>query len=171
MIRRYLISTLTCSLLASGAIAQEMPGPIDRTVTYSPYPDQNFPNQVFFGDTHLHTSYSADAGMVGAIVGPDEAYRFARGETLGIQPFDPDGRPLRHLRLVLLQPVFPMPVQTPHGRQGQANGTQRGKPPMAQTLRATAFAPRMQVEVTHVSTTPNANPPTTACSSSLNPAS
>jgi hypothetical protein len=80
MIRRYLVSTLTCSLLASGAIAQEMPGPIDRTVTYSPYPDQNFPNQVFFGDTHLHTSYSADAGMVGAIVGPDEAYRFARGE-------------------------------------------------------------------------------------------
>lgn len=49
---------------------------------YSPYPQQNFPNRVFFGDTHLHTSYSTDAGMVGNTLGPDEAYRFARGETV-----------------------------------------------------------------------------------------
>src|SRR5512137_1024364 len=44
---------------------------------YSPYPEQNFPNRVFFGDTHLHTSYSTDAGLVGNTLGPDEAYRFA----------------------------------------------------------------------------------------------
>lgn len=50
--------------------------------TYSPYPAQDFPNRVFFGDTHLHTAYSADAGMVGNILGPEEAYRFARGETV-----------------------------------------------------------------------------------------
>jgi hypothetical protein len=37
---------------------------------------------VFFGDTHLHTSYSTDAGMIGNFLGPDEAYRFARGETV-----------------------------------------------------------------------------------------
>ena len=47
---------------------------------YSPYLDDNFPNQVFFGDTHLHTSYSADAGFVGTTLGPEEAYRFALGE-------------------------------------------------------------------------------------------
>jgi hypothetical protein len=47
---------------------------------YSPYLDDHFPNQVYFGDTHLHTSYSADAGFVGTTLGPDEAYRFARGE-------------------------------------------------------------------------------------------
>jgi hypothetical protein len=35
---------------------------------------------VFFGDTHLHTSYSTDAGMIGNTLGPDEAFRFARGE-------------------------------------------------------------------------------------------
>ena len=35
---------------------------------------------VFFGDTHLHTAYSADAGMVGCTLGPDDAYRFAKGE-------------------------------------------------------------------------------------------
>jgi hypothetical protein len=80
MTRNCLIPLLALLLLASGAIAQEMPGPTDQSAEYSPYPDQNFPNQVFFGDTHLHTAYSTDAGMVGAIVGPEEAYRFARGE-------------------------------------------------------------------------------------------
>jgi hypothetical protein len=49
---------------------------------YSPYPEQNFPNRVYFGDTHLHTSYSWDAGMIGNTLGPEEAYRFARGETV-----------------------------------------------------------------------------------------
>ncbi|MGD9295502.1 MAG: DUF3604 domain-containing protein, partial [Roseobacter sp.] len=47
---------------------------------YSPYLDQSYPNRVFFGDTHLHTSYSTDAGMIGNTLGPDEAFRFARGE-------------------------------------------------------------------------------------------
>ena len=49
---------------------------------YSPYPKQNFANRVYFGDTHLHTALSTDAGMFGARLGPDEAYRFARGETV-----------------------------------------------------------------------------------------
>lgn len=53
----------------------------DKT-EYSPYPDQDFPDQVFFGDTHLHTSYSADAGLVGATTTPDDAFRFAKGETV-----------------------------------------------------------------------------------------
>ena len=49
---------------------------------YSPYLNDDFPNQVFFGDTHLHTSYSADAGFVGTTLGPEEAYRFALGEEI-----------------------------------------------------------------------------------------
>jgi hypothetical protein len=69
--------------LAPNALAQDAPPPaaIDKS-RYSPYPAQDFPNQVFFGDTHLHTSYSTDAGMVGATLGPEDAYRFARGETV-----------------------------------------------------------------------------------------
>ena len=47
---------------------------------YSPYLDHGYPDRVYFGDTHLHTSYSTDAGMLGCRLGPDEAYRFARGE-------------------------------------------------------------------------------------------
>jgi hypothetical protein len=47
---------------------------------YSPFLDQSYPNRVLWGDTHLHTSYSTDAGMIGNTLGPDEAFRFARGE-------------------------------------------------------------------------------------------
>ena len=47
---------------------------------YSPYAGRNFPTRPFFGDTHLHTSYSLDAGVFGARLGPREAYQFARGE-------------------------------------------------------------------------------------------
>ena len=62
--------------------AQDAPPPSNKKVEYSPYPEKSFPNNVFFGDTHLHTSYSTDAGMVGNIRGPEDAYRLARGETI-----------------------------------------------------------------------------------------
>ena len=75
----------TSALLAMACLlpqlhAQDGPGPSDKKVKYSPYPGQDFPNQVFFGDTHLHTSYSTDAGMVGCTLTPEDAYRFALGE-------------------------------------------------------------------------------------------
>ena len=52
---------------------------------YSPYverteADRNFAEGLFWGDTHLHTGYSTDAGMIGCKLGPEDAYRFARGE-------------------------------------------------------------------------------------------
>ena len=46
---------------------------------YSPYAGRNFPTRPLFGDTHLHTSYSFDAGTFGARLGPREAFQFARG--------------------------------------------------------------------------------------------
>ena len=64
------------------ATAQDAPPPSEKKVEYSPYPEKSFPNNVYFGDTHLHTSYSTDAGMVGNIRGPEDAYRLARGETI-----------------------------------------------------------------------------------------
>jgi hypothetical protein len=48
--------------------------------SYSPYADRNFPTQVYWGDTHLHTDISMDAGAFGNRLGLDAAYRFARGE-------------------------------------------------------------------------------------------
>ena len=47
---------------------------------YSPFVDQTHPNRVYWGDSHLHTSYSWDAGLVGNTLSPDAAYRFAKGE-------------------------------------------------------------------------------------------
>ena len=49
---------------------------------YSPYAGRNFPGRPLFGDTHLHTAMSFDAGMFGCRLGPVESYRFARGEEL-----------------------------------------------------------------------------------------
>lgn len=49
---------------------------------YSPYLNDTYPNQVLFGDTHLHTAYSTDAGLIANTLGFDEAYRFAKGETI-----------------------------------------------------------------------------------------
>ncbi len=52
---------------------------------YSPYVertanDRNFAEGLYWGDTHLHTRYSTDSGMIGNKLSPDEAYRFAKGE-------------------------------------------------------------------------------------------
>src|SRR6195256_6819366 len=47
---------------------------------YSPYAGRTFPTRPLFGDTHLHTSFSMDAGAFGARLGPKDAYRFAKGE-------------------------------------------------------------------------------------------
>ena len=52
--------------------------PVKRA--YSPYAGRNFPTRPLFGDTHLHTSFSMDAGAFGARLGPADAYRFAKGE-------------------------------------------------------------------------------------------
>lgn len=49
---------------------------------YSPYLHQSFPDQVFWGDTHLHTSFSFDAAGKGNTLAPEAALRFARGETV-----------------------------------------------------------------------------------------
>ena len=58
---------------------------LEKPRIYSPYVertanDANLAEGVYWGDTHLHTSYSTDSGMLGNTLGPDEAYRFAKGE-------------------------------------------------------------------------------------------
>ncbi len=55
--------------------------------------------QPFFGDTHVHTAYSFDASAQDTRNTPRDAYRFARGEPMGIQPYDERGRPLRTIQL------------------------------------------------------------------------
>jgi hypothetical protein len=88
--RAFALPLLAAAVTAAPMIAatpiafasDDVPGPATHRIHYSPYPEKSFPNRVYFGDTHLHTSYSADAGMIGNTLGPDEAYRFAKGETV-----------------------------------------------------------------------------------------
>lgn len=49
---------------------------------FSPYVNRSYPTQVYFGDTHLHTSLSMDAGTFGNRLGLDDAYTFVRGGTV-----------------------------------------------------------------------------------------
>jgi hypothetical protein len=84
---------LACLLSPAGLAAQEglLRGSADTAAArksfskprpYSPYAGRNFPTRPLFGDTHLHTSFSMDAGAFGARIGPRDAYRLARGEEI-----------------------------------------------------------------------------------------
>ena len=50
--------------------------------SYSPYAGRNFPTELLWGDTHLHTDLSLDARSAGVILSPEDAFRFARGEEI-----------------------------------------------------------------------------------------
>jgi len=50
--------------------------------SYSPYAQRSFPSKVYWGETHLHTGLSLDAGLFGNILGHADAYRLARGEEI-----------------------------------------------------------------------------------------
>ncbi|MFT5042830.1 MAG: hypothetical protein ACI8TX_003823, partial [Hyphomicrobiaceae bacterium] len=50
--------------------------------SYSPYAGRNFPTQVYFGDTHLHTAISGDAFAFGNKIGDEDALRLARGREI-----------------------------------------------------------------------------------------
>lgn len=77
------MTVLAGSVLGSSlAVAQDVPAPSGNEITYSPYPAKNSPNRVYFGDQHLHTSRSGDAGASGAQVGPEDALCLARGEEI-----------------------------------------------------------------------------------------
>ena len=53
---------------------------IGKKPNYSPYAGRKFPTRVYWGDTHIHTRNSLDARGFGVTLGPEEAFRLARGE-------------------------------------------------------------------------------------------
>jgi hypothetical protein len=87
--------------------------------TYSPYAQRSFPSQVFWGETHLHTGLSVDAGLFGNILGPEEAWRFARGEEV----VSSTGLPVK-----LGRPLDWMVLTDHTDAMGLATDIQRGAP-------------------------------------------
>jgi Protein of unknown function (DUF3604) len=133
------VSALICAVTvpsgsawAQAAASQLQGEPKDVAIGqrhYSPYLNRTFPDRVLWGDTHLHTSYSTDAGMIGNFLGPEVAYRFARGETVRASIGERARlvRPLDFLVVadhsenlglaVLIEESNPELLRTPWGRQ------------------------------------------------------
>ena len=74
-----------------GEITPVDPATFRKEPGYSPYAGRKYPQQPYFGDEHVHTSWSVDAGGLGTTLGPEEATRFARGE----QVVSTSGQPVR----------------------------------------------------------------------------
>jgi hypothetical protein len=53
----------------------------------------------FFGETHIHTSYSGDAVFVRVRTTPRDAYMFAQGDQIGLPPYDALDDPTRFAQL------------------------------------------------------------------------
>lgn len=81
MVRRLGISALLmgASLLALGA-CNNAGGAGVTGAAPAQVKDTPFPEKAYFGDTHVHTGWSADAGQDGAVTGPEDAFRLASGE-------------------------------------------------------------------------------------------
>ena len=94
---RLFACSLSWTVFAAASLAaQDMPSSEGLTNpfperAYSPYANRSFPTNVYFGDTHVHTALSADAGGGGTRLLPRDAYRFARGE----QVTSNTGQPVR----------------------------------------------------------------------------
>ncbi|MDP6978555.1 MAG: DUF3604 domain-containing protein [Myxococcota bacterium] len=72
---------------------------VEGTVEREVCEDRTADRRAFFGDLHVHTGFSLDASTMGTRTHPADAYRFAQGERVGIQPFDANGRPMRSIQL------------------------------------------------------------------------
>ena len=86
---KVLFLSATLLPLPVAAMASDMGTPDPEVIkglypgkAYSPYAQRTFPSQIYWGETHLHTGVSLDAGLFGNILGHEDAYRFARGEEI-----------------------------------------------------------------------------------------
>jgi len=106
---------------------------------FSPYAGRHYPTRVLWGDQHVHTGWSADAGAFGATLGPDLIDQLARCDgrvgTFGfahvaVNAFVGDHQ--SHDRIVGAAPPRLALRSLPPGR-GRATPTARTPKPISQT--------------------------------------
>ncbi|WP_171101715.1 DUF3604 domain-containing protein [Ruegeria sp. HKCCD7255] len=121
---RLLVSSALSLVFALSASADGVPSPEAAEGTFpekpfSPYANRTIPERPLWGDTHLHTGLSLDAGAFGNTLLPDEAWRFAKGE----QVISSTGQPVR-----LARPLDWMVLTDHTDLMGFAPDLQAGKP-------------------------------------------
>lgn len=121
-------SSIACAQQASPSIDSDIGEirPADTTKFYkkpgySPYAGKHYPERPYFGDEHVHTGWSADAGMSGATLSPVEAVRFARGEEV----VSTSGQPIK-----LSRPLDWVAVTDHSDGMGTISGVREGNPEM-----------------------------------------
>ena len=120
------LTTLLCLVVVAPAFASDIGTPSVEVLkglypgkAYSPWADRSFPSKVFWGETHLHTGLSLDAGLFGNTTGHDTAYRLARGE----QVIASSGQPVK-----LSRPLDFLVITDHSDMMGIATDIQRGAP-------------------------------------------
>ena len=79
----FMLSNSVLSDAAQGGVTtiQNAPAAAAKTSVFPPTRKDAKQTNLYWGDVHLHTSYSPDAYINGnTVMSPDEAYRFARGD-------------------------------------------------------------------------------------------
>ena len=79
-----------CSKPESTTSSAAAPGPATPAPSAAPAPQPPAappavaaqPDRVYWGDEHVHTGWSADAGLAGATLTPEDAVHFARGDAV-----------------------------------------------------------------------------------------
>ena len=105
----------------TGEIQPADPAKFHKEPGYSPYAGRRYPERPYFGDEHVHTAWSVDAGGVGATLGPEEATRFARGEEITAT----SGQPVR-----LGQPLDWIAITDHSDMMGAISEIKAGNPEM-----------------------------------------
>src|SRR5262245_17318899 len=94
---------------------------VEASAQYSPYAGKHYPERPYFGDEHVHTGWSVDAGMSGATLTPVDAVRFARGDEV----VSTSGQPVK-----LAQPLDWVAVTDHSDGMGTIAGVREGNAEM-----------------------------------------
>ena len=89
---RYWVALWVVQLGCSTPAEQDSAGPV-------PCRESTPDRQALYGDLHVHTTYSFDAGAYQTRLTTADAYRFAKGEQVWLPPLDAQGRATRPYQL------------------------------------------------------------------------